>query len=107
MDWRTLSSRWNGDHNQSNGGEDGRGPFEAPRRWIAHGKHERVAVPHRTGPQGSGEGVIERSVDVSLRPHRAEHVILEGNPLQPQVRPLTQAADPALRDEFLGQRLAE
>src|SRR3954467_4140309 len=51
MDWRTLSVRWNGDHNQDKGGASGHAPTEAPKRWIGHAGHDRVASPHRAGPR--------------------------------------------------------
>src|SRR3954471_9046716 len=51
MDWRTLSVRWNGDHNQDKGGASGRAPTEAPKRWIGHAGHDRVASPHRAAPR--------------------------------------------------------
>jgi RNA 3'-terminal phosphate cyclase (ATP) len=51
MDWRTLSARWSGGHDGNPGDSNGRGPLETPRRWIAHGSHERATIPHRVSPR--------------------------------------------------------
>jgi len=42
-----------------------------------------------------------------LRPHRAEDVILEGNPLQIDIRPLIEPIDPSVGLKILNERLTE
>src|SRR3954452_22929588 len=57
MDWRTLSALWG----VGNGGGDGSGPVETPRRWIAHASHERLTTPHRVKPRSRSRSRGESS----------------------------------------------